>query len=203
MKNSLDARSENYLFLSDFSSTKVEGSTKWMVGLPIKMSLHLGGFIGYKLNPNENPVMKWSVSPLLGINLFDFLGLSLSGKYSKSSDETLSYYLDDTFIDEYFYDETEIKGKATLLFGKQNKLVFSASYSMRDFSPLLHTSDADSSFMTGSYEDRADDIFVVDAVLKMNLESISPYLNYVYENRKSSNAQYSFSSNSITLGIEF
>ncbi|PIP14337.1 MAG: hypothetical protein COX48_01420 [bacterium (Candidatus Stahlbacteria) CG23_combo_of_CG06-09_8_20_14_all_34_7] len=202
VKNSIDGIYERYLFLQDFSNTKIEGSTKWMVGLPIKISLHLNGFLGYKISSSDNNILKWALSPLISINLFNSIGLSVSGTYSKATDDTLDYYIDDSFLDEYFYDETNVMGKATVLFGESNKLILSASYSMRDYLTLYHTVDTET-FLMGEYESRHDDILLLNVTMKIKLDSNSPYINYTYEKRNSWNLQYSFNSNSLTLGIEF
>lgn len=202
VRNSLDGRMERYLFLNDFSNSKIEASTKWMVGLPIGMSVHLNGFFGYKLNSDNSNVKKWSISPLVSLNLFDNIGLSLSGLYSQSIGETLDYYIDDTFIDEYFYSEGQLKGKATILTGKDSRIVFSCIYSVRDYLPLLYTADTDG-FTAGAVESREDSILTVEITVKVKKEGLSPYLSYIYERRVSTNAQYSYNSNSLTLGIEF
>ena len=202
VRNSLDGRTERYLFLDDFSNSKIEAATKWMVGMPIGMSVHLNGFFGYKLNNDNSNVKKWSFSPLVSLNLFENIGLSLSVLYSQSIGETLDYYIDDTFTDEYFYSEGLLKGKATILTGKESRIIFSCMYSVRDYLPLLYTADTDS-FSAGSVESREDSILTVEITVKIKKEGISPYLSYIYERRVSTNAQYSYNSNSLTVGIEF
>ncbi|MGE3063378.1 MAG: hypothetical protein AB7T10_07055 [bacterium] len=202
IKNSIDGRTEKFIFLNEFSNSKIEASTKWMVGLPIKMSIHLTGFGGYKLNSDNSSVMRWGVTPLLSLNLFNSLGLSASFLYSAVAGETLDYYLDDSFLDEYYYSEKDIRGKATILFGEKAKGIVSGSYSVRDYLPLYHTADADSTVL-GTTENRTDSIFELEVILKLKNDDFEPYFRYVFTGRNSTNALYSYNSNSLTFGIEF
>lgn len=202
MKNSADCRYERYISLPDISSTKAEFSTKLMLNLPIKASIHLNGFAGYKIEGSGDNVFKWRVSPLASINLFNSLGLSLSANYSKAYGEVQDYYLDDSFTDEYFYSESGLSGKATLLMGDKARAVLAGSYSVFDYLPLYHTSAADSS-MFGTTEARGDTLLEASLTLKFNAGETKPYIRYIYTNRKSTNALYTYIGNSLTFGIEF
>lgn len=202
VKNSLEGRGERFILLDKLSSFKAEGSTKWMVGLPAGISLHMFLSAGCKINQDDSKNIRWSVSPLAAVNLFNSIGLSASYAYSKTNGDTLEYYIDDSFIDEYYFSESKVLLKATILLKENVKTVIESSYSMLDYLPLYHSSDADSSMM-GTVEARNDGILALRADLKLKKGNQNIYFRFQHTKRTSTNALYSYSGNSFTFGIEF
>ena len=202
VKNSLEGRGERFIILDRLSSFKTEGSTKWMVGLPVGVSLHMFLSAGCKINQDNSKNIRWSFSPLAAVNLFSSIGLSASYAYSKTYGDTLEYYIDDSFVDEYYFSESKVILKATVLLGENARTVIESSYSMLDYLPLYHTSEADS-LLTGTVETRDDGILAIKADLKLKNGDRNYYFRFQHTKRNSTNALYSYSGNSFTFGIEF
>jgi len=203
LKPSLEVWSRYFPFAKDMSSVKGEASLKTVLNIPAGMSVHFNGLAGVSRSLYEaGNTFKFEVSPLLSVNLFGKLGLSISYTTGKIVTDKMLYYEDDSFTDKYYYAQEGYTAKATLPMSSGGYLSGGYSSYKRDFSPLEYIAATDSA-AAGYIEDRTDNISTVFINLLAKSEGSSYNLNYKYEMHTSTNSIYNYSSNYLSFGFDF
>ncbi|HAF07835.1 MAG: hypothetical protein QME48_08320 [bacterium] len=200
LKNSFDLYYNCYPFYNTNSSAYLEILNKNYLYFPFNSSFHLYTKAGYK---SKDGILLLNVTPLVSLNIFRFIGLSLSYNFQKVSSKTIDYHYDDSFLDDYSFDKNiSLNGKITFQVNQSSKFVFSSTYENVDFLPLKHII-TDSLFSEGEIENRTDKILHLGFNFIYSKEKNVYNINYEFIKKESTNSYYNFNSNTINFSFKF
>lgn len=174
---------------------------------PRRIAVHINARGGWMYMYNEHISKdKYTINPLISAGLTDNIGLFFSIAVSHLSDGALPYYYDDSFINDFFYNEQSLSCGITIMNIIAERVRLKLLYSEMDYVELVSDSSSpDNTPVIDTFDntDREDRLYRINASVT-HIINTKPYtVSYEYEKRISTNDYYSYSTHYISLHFDF
>ncbi len=206
MKTGNDLFLDIYPYRKEINKIIVENNSTLLLYSQINISVHmnlLGGYMKFiNLNTSGKRV---GIKPLISYGLTNNIGISLSGHYIFNFTDSLPYYIDDSFINDYYYNSSGIKGGLTIskLLGKELKINASFDYRQYKETFLIESIYLNSDSTDFNNADRQDKITSISIKQSFDISDNILNLEYYYRQLISTNPYCNYSEHSFQIGWFF
>lgn len=196
-KLSADITAEHFPFLPDARRESGEIRAKFIYNSSIGAALHLGinaGVLYY--DRLKDYAYMYAIEPLISKSIGDNAGLSIRGTYSRAFSDSMPYFIDDSFINNYYYDNLEAGIGIKFIMPEKGTVSFNASAGKRKFNNVFSMTDSI------AFTDR-NDTFINFTLRFITAGDNSSRWEYTYEKGVSDLADFTYDSHtfSVTVGI--
>ncbi len=195
-----------YPYREEINKIMIENNIALLLYSYINVSFHINLLGGYMQFINLNTLgKKIGIKPLISYGLTNQIGISLSGHYIFNFSDSLPYYIDDSFINDYYYDSRGIKGGLTLskLLGKELKINASFDYRQYKETFLIESIYLNSDSTDFNNSNRQDKIISISVKQSFDISENILNFKYYYKQLVSSNPYCSYSEHSFQIGWSF
>lgn len=196
-KLSADVTGEHFPFLPDARRESGEIRAKAIYSSSIGAAFHLGfeGGILYYDRPGVYSY-RFGIEPLISKSFGDNCGLSARFRYTRALADSMPYFIDDSFVNDYYYNIMEGSIGIKFILSDKGTLNLNVSAGMHDFVDIFMVTD------TAAFTDR-DDTFIDCTVRFSTAGENTIKWEYNYEKEISDVVDFVYDSHtlSVTVGI--
>lgn len=196
-KLSLDVLGETFPYI--YNARREYGELKGRIIFNHRtgISLHMAAEAGAQYYDRENvKAYRYSINPLISKSINDNIGVSLRFAYARVFSDSMPYFLDDSFINSYYYNNIEAGIGLKVMIPEKGTLSFDISAGRRDF---INTYSAIDTF---EFSDR-NDTDIRCRVTFLTIGENRTKWEYNYEKGISNISNFTFDSHtlSVTVGL--
>ncbi len=194
-KLSFDALAETFPYI--YSATREYGELKGRIIFNHRtgLSLHMAGETGIQYYDRENTaVYRYSINPLISKSLSDNAGISLRFEYARVFSDSIPYFIDDSFINRYYYNNLEAGAGLKIMIPEKGTLSFDISAGKREF---LNTYSAVDTFDFSSRNDR----HIKGRLTFLTIGKNRTKWEYIYEKGISDISNFTFDSHTLSVAV--